>query len=57
MSKKIENRMYFINEHEYIKFPFSSYLFNYKHNNTELLKNQLICLNPSKYIEGCYEQI
>lgn len=45
MNKKIENKMYFISDNEYIKFLFSSYLINYKNNNTKRLRNQLICLN------------
>lgn len=57
MNKKIENRMYFINDHEYIKFPFSSYLINYKNNNTKRLRNQLICLNSIKQEVNTFEWI
>lgn len=55
MNKKIENSMYFINDNEYIKFPFSSYLINYKNNNTKRFKNQLICLNPIKQEVNAFE--
>lgn len=55
MNKKIENKMYFINDHEYIKFPFSSYLINYKNNNTKGLRNQLICLNSIKQEVNAFE--
>lgn len=55
MNKKIENKMYFINDHEYIKFPFSSYLINYKNNNTKRLRNQLICLNLIKQEVNAFE--
>ena len=57
MNKKIENKMYFINDHEYIKFPFSSCLINYKNNNTKLFGNQLICLNPIKQEVNALERI
>lgn len=55
MNKKIENKMYFINDHEYIKFPFSSCLINYKNNSTKPFKNQLICLNLIKQEVNAFE--
>ena len=57
MNKKIENKMYFISDNEYIKFPFSSYLINYKNNNTKRLRNQLICLNSIKEEVNAFEWI
>lgn len=48
MNKKTENTMYFINDHEYIIFPFSSCLLNYKNNSIKGHKDQLICLNNIK---------
>lgn len=46
--KKKENKMYFISDYEYIYFPFSINLKNYKNNNISKSRNQLICLNPQK---------
>ena len=57
MNKKIENKMYFISDNEYIKFPISSYLINYKNNNTKRLRNQLICLNSIKEEVNAFEWI
>ncbi len=42
MNKKNKNYMYFINDNEYIKFPFR---ISYKYNSIKQYGNQLICLN------------
>ena len=57
MNKKRENKMYFLNDTEYIKFPFSSYLINYQYNNIKKSRNQLICLNSSKCEVNGYGKI